>query len=347
MGLGKKKILVTGGAGYIGSQTVRELQKAGFDVLVLDNLSTGSADSVNCQLIVGDLADAVLLDKIFAQHNIGAVVHFAGSIIVEESVLYPEKYFQNNVVNGLNLLNVMVRHGVKKIIFSSSAAVYGEPERLPISETSILRPTNPYGETKLMFEKILGWYGSAHELSSVSLRYFNACGASLDGTLGEKRPFVTHLIPKILRVAARQDEMLKIYGSDYNTPDGTAVRDYIHVVDLAAAHVLALKKLDEDSGCFTYNVGTGVGYSVKQMVDAVMEVTGKMVMIEYSNRRPGDPAQLMADVAKIKQDLNFSAQYSDLNTIVSTAWNWHKVCYNIGYDKTLSNHPSLQRRETD
>lgn len=323
------KILVTGGAGYIGSHTVRELQKQGYDVLVLDNLSSGKAKAVSCPLIVGDLSDTNLLDKIFTENNIEAVIHFAGSIIVEESVLYPDKYFQNNVINGLNLLNAMVKHGVKKIIFSSSAAVYGEPNHIPVDEEHPRKPTSPYGETKLMFEKILSWYNSSHDVSSVSLRYFNASGASLDATLGEDRPFVTHLISKALRVAARQDEALKIFGTDYPTPDGTAVRDYIHVVDLASAHTLALAKLKADAGCFAYNVGTGRGLSVKEIVDAVMETTGKMVTIQNSPRRPGDPAVLVADVTKIKKELGFEAKYSDINTIISTAWAWHKKIHNL------------------
>ncbi|HEV8601051.1 MAG TPA: UDP-glucose 4-epimerase GalE [Patescibacteria group bacterium] len=323
------RILVTGGAGYIGSHTVAALLKQDYDVLVLDNLSTGNAGSVPCQLIVGDLSDTALLDKIFSENNIEAVLHFAGSIIVEESVLFPEKYFQNNVVNSLNLLNSMVRHGVKKFIFSSSAAVYGEPQHVPIDEDHPKHPTNPYGETKLFFEKILSWYQTSHDVSSVRLRYFNAAGASLDGTLGENRPFVTHLISKILRVAARQEEVLKIYGNDYPTSDGTAVRDYIHVADLADAHVLALAKLKKDQGSFAYNVGTGHGYSVAQMVNAAVEITGKMVMIEPAPRRPGDPAVLIADCSRIFRELGFKAQYSDLETIITTAWNWHKKIHKI------------------
>lgn len=318
------KILVTGGAGYIGSHTVRELQAAGYDVLVIDNLSSGNPSTVNCQLIVGDLSDSSLLEKVFSEFRIEAVLHFAGLIIVEESVHYPEKYFQNNVSASLNLLNVATRHGVRKFIYSSSAAVYGEPKSTPIKETQECTPTNPYGETKLMFEKILHSYVDAHSISAVSLRYFNAAGASLDGRLGENHPVETHLIPRVLRVAARQEESLKIYGNDYPTADGTAIRDYIHVVDLARAHVLALGKLANDQGYFVYNVGTGSGNSVKQIIDAVMEITGKMVMLEQVARRPGDPAVLVADPAKIKQELGFSPEHSDLNTIISTAWEWHK-----------------------
>lgn len=326
---GPGKILVTGGAGYIGSHTVELLQQAGHEVVVLDNLSSGNADAVQCELVAGDLADTELLEKIFNEHQIDAVIHFAGFIIVEESVEHPEKYFQNNVVNGVNLINAMVRSGVKKIIFSSSAAVYGEPEYVPLDEGHRTLPTNPYGETKLLVEKILEWYARTHGLIAVSLRYFNACGADPAGRLGERRPFVTHLIPKILRVAAQQDEALKIFGTDYPTPDGTAVRDYIHVTDLAAAHLLALKQLKQSPGHFVFNVGTGQGFSVKQMVDAVMEITGKMVMIEPSPRRAGDPAILVANPQKIRQELEFGPKFSDLNSIVSTAWKWHQKINNM------------------
>lgn len=326
---GTSKILVTGGAGYIGSHVVQALQKAGYNVLVLDDLSTGSADTVTSKLVVGSLSNTDLLKQVFSQNKIDAVMHFAGSIIVEESVLNPSKYFQNNVANSLNLLNCMVQFGVKKFVYSSSAAVYGNPQKVPIKEESPCYPTNPYGETKLIFEKILKWYGQAHDISAVTLRYFNAAGADPEGRLGENHPIETHLIPKILKVASQQEEVLKIFGSDYPTQDGTAVRDYIHVTDLASAHILALNKLHEESGSFVYNVGTGQGRSVKEVVDAVMEVTGKMIMIEHSPRRPGDPAVLVADAAKIRDELGFQASYSDLSTIIATAWNWHKKLYNL------------------
>lgn len=320
-----KKILVTGGAGYIGSHTVKLLQEQGLEPVVLDNLSTGHAHAVSCPLIVGDLHDRELVHRIFAEYEFDAVIHFAGSLIVEESMLLPGKYFENNIVNGLNLLNAMAATGVSKLIFSSTAAVYGEPRYLPIDEDHPRLPLNPYGETKLMFEKILKWYFSAHDLSSVSLRYFNASGASLDGSLGEEKQHVTHLIPRVLRVAARQQEALDIYGSDYPTADGTCIRDYIHVLDLAQAHILALKKLDSESGNFAYNVASGRGHSVAEVVDAAMEVTGKMIPIAYAPRRPGDPAALVADAHKIRSELGFQAKYSDLNTIISTAWAWHQM----------------------
>jgi UDP-glucose 4-epimerase len=318
-----EKILVTGGAGYIGSHTVTDLMEHGHEVIVLDNLSTGYLKSLPCPLIVGDLLDSDLMDKIFEQHRIKAVIHFAGSIIVEESVLNPQKYFNNNVLGSLNLLNAMVKHGVLKIVYSSSAAVYGNPDQVPISEEHPLKPLNPYGESKLMFEKILRWYHQAHGVSSVAYRYFNASGAWPEKHLGEAHAVETHLIPRILRVANKQDEMLKVFGSDYPTPDGTAVRDYIHVKDLARVHALALEKLEKEEGSFVYNVGTGRGYSVAQVVDMVMEVTGKMVAIESMERRPGDPAILVADAGKIKKELSFNPKHSDIQTIITDAWNWH------------------------
>ncbi|MBX4187016.1 MAG: UDP-glucose 4-epimerase GalE [Candidatus Doudnabacteria bacterium] len=319
-----KKILVTGGAGYIGSHTVKLLQASGYNVLVLDNLSTGHSDRVSCPLIIGDLGDKKLLAKIFMDHDIDAVIHFAGSIIVEESVLFPDKYFENNVANGLNLLDAMAARGVHKIIFSSSAAVYGEPHYVPVDEDHPKKPVNPYGETKWIFEKILKWYGEAFGISSVSLRYFNASGASLDSSLGEDAPVVTHLISKVLRVAAMEEEVLKIFGNDYPTFDGTCVRDYIHVEDLAQAHQLALKKLDSETGVFNYNVGTGKGRSVAEVVNACVEITRRMIPIVYSPRRPGDPAVLVADATKIRTELGFDAKYSDLETIIKTAWAWHQ-----------------------
>jgi UDP-glucose 4-epimerase len=321
----ENKILVTGGAGYIGSHTVAHLIQRGFDVVVYDNLSTGYLKSMNCPLVIGDLTDTKALDKVFEDYKISAVIHFAGAIIVEESVLNPQKYFLNNVVGSLNLLNAMVRHGVKNIVYSSSAAVYGSPRYVPIDEDHPCQPTNPYGESKLMFENILKWYQSAHDVSSVGLRYFNAAGGSPELGLGESHPVETHLIPKILRVANKEEDFLKIFGFDYPTPDGTAIRDYVHVKDLAAAHGAAVEKLTSGTGHFVYNLGTGHGYSVAQIVDMVMEVTGKMVTIQKVERRPGDPPILVADNKKAKADLGFELKHSDLNTIISSAWEWHKA----------------------
>ncbi|HTL39759.1 MAG TPA: UDP-glucose 4-epimerase GalE [Methylomirabilota bacterium] len=319
-----KKILVTGGAGYIGSHTVRQLMDEGYQVVVLDNLSTGHAWAVSCPLIIGDLADKSLLNKIFGDYDIEAVMHFAASISVEESVLLPSKYFENNVVNGLNLLNAMTAHGVQKIIFSSTAAVYGEPRYQPIDEDHPKMPINPYGETKLMFEKVLKWYHQAYNLSSISLRYFNASGASLNGSLGEDKEIVTHLIPRVLAVAAHQAEALQIYGRDYPTADGTCIRDYIHVSDLAQAHLLALKKLEKENCCTAYNVASGHGYSVNEVINMAMEVTRKMIPIEYGMRRAGDPANLVADAQKIKTELGFEPKFSDLRTIITTSWQWYQ-----------------------
>ncbi|MBI2607523.1 MAG: UDP-glucose 4-epimerase GalE [Candidatus Doudnabacteria bacterium] len=323
------KILVTGGAGYIGSVAVENLLASGYDVVVLDNLSSGKASNVSCPLIVGDIGDPKTLDKLFSEHQIDAVMHFAAFVKVEESVKFPEKYFQNNVVNSLALLNSMLKHGVKKLIFSSSAAVYGQPSSIPITEKHPCFPTNPYGESKLMFEKIIQWYSKVHGISAVILRYFNAAGASISGNLGEIREDVTHLIPKVLQVAAQQEEELRIFGQDYPTFDGTAVRDYVHVDDLALAHILALDKLTKDQGVFTYNIGTGTGYSVNQVVDCIMEQTGKMIMTEHAPRREGDPASLVADASLAFSELGFAAQYSDLPTIVDTAWSWHKKRFRL------------------
>lgn len=328
-------ILVTGGAGYIGSHTVRALQAKGLEVIVLDNLSTGHASAVNCPLIVGDLGDKQLLNRVFGEYNIDAIIHFAASLIVEESMLLPGKYFENNVVNGLNLINAAAAHGVNKIIFSSTAATYGVPLEPMIAEDHPRKPINAYGESKLMFEKILRWFFEAHGLSSVSLRYFNAAGASLDGKIGEDKEHVTHLIPRVLRVASRLQSEIEIYGNDYETPDGTCIRDYIHVEDLAQAHVLALDKLNMDKGCFAYNVGTGKGSSVSEVVASAMEVTGKMVPIKYSPRRIGDPAALVADVTKIKNELGFEPKHSDLATIMQTAWAWHLKLLEIARNKNI------------
>lgn len=317
-------ILVTGGAGYIGSHVVTELLRAGLHPIILDNLSNSSIPQFACPFIVGDLENTELLNKIFAQNQIVAVVHLAGSLIVEESVLLPEKYFHNNIVNGINLLNTMLRHGVNKLVFSSSAAVYGSPRYVPIDEKHPMDPTNPYGETKLIFEKIVNWYSRAHDLSAVMFRYFNAAGADAQGQIGEQHAIETHLIPKILQVANKESDAVKIFGHDYPTSDGTAVRDYVHVSDIAAAHVLAIKKLFNDSGVFVYNIGTGKGYSVAEIVDKVVEITNRMVPIEQHDRRAGDPPILVADNKKVHTELGLDLKYSDLDTIIKTAWAWHK-----------------------
>jgi UDP-glucose 4-epimerase len=325
----KGKILVTGGAGYIGSHTVQRLLDQGHEVIVIDNLSSGKASNVDCPLVVGDIGNPETLDKIFTENQIDAVIHFAAFIEVEESVKNPAKYFQNNVINGVTLLNTMVKYGIQKLVFSSSAGVYGEPKSFPVKEEQDCNPTNPYGESKLIFEKIIKWYQHSHGLSSVILRYFNASGASLKGNLGETRDEPSHLIPRVLRVAAQQSDELSIYGDDYQTPDGTAVRDYVHVDDLARAHVAALEKLNHDSGVFVYNVGTGVGSSVHEVVNCVMEQINRMIMTKIEPRRAGDPAILVADATKIATELGFAPKHSDLETIINTAWLWHKNRFRI------------------
>lgn len=323
------KILVTGGAGYIGSHTVSELRKQGFEIIILDDLSTGHAQAVGANLIQGNLLDKELLEKVFTENNIVVVIHFAGAIRVEESVQDPDKYFLNNVQTSINLLNVMLKHHVSKLVYSSSAAVYGSPARIPIQEGDPTVPTNPYGESKLLVEKIIHNYHDRFGLSAVIFRYFNAAGASLDCFLGESHPIETHLIPKILDVAIGKDESLKVFGNDYPTRDGSAVRDYVHVVDLARAHVAAVQKLAGSAGVFTYNIGTGTGYSIMQVIQESLEVTRKMIVCEVQPRRPGDPPMLVADSSKIKNEMNFTLEHSDLRTIIQTAWKWHKKSHNF------------------
>jgi len=319
-----KKILVTGGAGYIGCHAVWQLIREGYEVVVLDDLSTGVATNVSCPLIIGDIGDAKLLDKIFTDHKIDLVMHFAASIVVGESVFFPEKYFENNVSKPLVLLAAMLKYNVKNFIFSSSCAVYGEPTYVPIDESHPKLPMNPYGESKLILEKILKWYVNAHNFSAVIFRYFNAAGYN-----PEIVPHYAHkgtetlLLPNTLRVAKREQEFLQVFGKDYPTPDGTAIRDYIHVSDIAAAHVLGAKKLEKDSGCHTYNIGTEKGMSVCQIVDTAMEITGKMIPIEVCPRRQGDPAVLIANCEKAKEELGFELKHSDIKNIISTSWSFY------------------------
>jgi UDP-glucose 4-epimerase len=323
----RPNILVTGGAGYIGSHVVLELLAQNLNPIILDNLSNCAVPNLGCPFIVGELENAELLDKVFEQYNIDAVVHLAGSIIVEESVLLPEKYFHNNIVAGINLLNSMLRHGVKKLVYSSSAAVYGSPRYVPIDEIHATEPLNPYGETKLIFEKIVNWYTKAHDLNAVTFRYFNAAGADPQGRAGERHFIETHLIPRIFQVANKEVDSMKIFGYDYPTADGTCIRDYVHVSDIAHAHALAIKKLEDDTGSFTYNIGTGKGYSNQEIVDKVVEVTSRMVPIERMERRVGDPPVLVADSKKAQKELGLELKHSDLDTIVRTAWNWHKKMF--------------------
>ncbi|HHV96550.1 MAG TPA: UDP-glucose 4-epimerase GalE [Clostridiaceae bacterium] len=318
-------VLVTGGAGYIGSHMVAELIEAQEDVVVVDNLEKGHKEAVlGGKFYYGDLRDNEFLDKVFKENDIEAVIHFAAYSLVGESTGDPLKYYNNNVVSTLNLLTKMKEYGVNKIVFSSTAAVYGEPEQVPIRENSRTQPSNPYGETKLAIEKALKWADSAYGIKYVSLRYFNAAGAHISGKIGEDHNPETHLIPIVLQVALGKREYVTIFGDDYETHDGTCIRDYIHVTDLAQAHILALKQLREKGESSIYNLGNGQGFSVKEVINAVGEVTGVKIRTEIGARRHGDPAVLVASSDKIKKELNWKPVYNDLRTIIETAWKWHK-----------------------
>ncbi|MPQ75474.1 UDP-glucose 4-epimerase GalE [Hydrogenovibrio sp. JE_KL2] len=329
------KILVVGGAGYIGSHMCKSLEMAGHEVVVLDNLTTGHHQLVKYGLlVVGDLADVNVLENLFIEHSFDGVMHFAANSLVGESVANPAKYYRNNVSNTLNLLDVMVRHDVKKIIFSSSAATFGEPEYVPIDELHPQKPINPYGSSKLMIERILQDYAGAYELNSVSLRYFNACGADPEGEIGECHDPETHLIPLILQAVSGRRKSITVFGRDYATEDGTCIRDYIHINDLCSAHVLALEALvsGEKSGALAYNLGNGQGFSVQQVIDVVKKVVaedGCELVVEDGERRAGDPAVLVADAALAKKELNWEPQYGDLETIVRHAWAWEKQRANL------------------
>ena len=318
------RVLVTGGAGYIGSQTAKALAQSGHDVVVLDNLSTGHRETVRWgPFIEGDLGDKELLAEIFKERRIEAVLHFAASLLVGESIKNPQKYFRNNVVNTIRLLDVMKSSGVKHIVFSSSAAVYGNPEKVPIPEDHSKAPVNPYGDSKLCMERAIHWYGAAYGLGGVALRYFNAAGADLDGELGERHDPESHLIPLVVEAALGQRPEVEIYGTDYPTPDGTAIRDYIHVVDLAEAHVRALEYLAGGGESTELNLGTGEGHSVREVVAAVGKLCGGRVPAKDAPRRAGDPAVLVADPARARKVLDWHPQYSDLDAIIQSAWKWH------------------------
>lgn len=317
-------VLITGGAGYIGSHTAAELLEKNEDIIIADNLERGHKEAVlGGKLVVGDLRDRDFLKRLFSENDIEAVIHFAAYIEVGESVANPLKFYNNNVVSTLNLLTAMSEAGVNKIVFSSTAATYGEPENTPILETDKTLPTNPYGETKLAVEKALKWADISLGIKHVVLRYFNASGAHKSGMIGEDHNPETHLIPLIIQAALGKRDDIKIFGNDYNTPDGTCVRDYIHVTDLADAHLLALEKLRKDNTSSIYNLGNGQGFSVKEVINVVREVTGKPIKEILSPRRPGDPAILIASSEKIKKELNWIPKYSDLSAIVESAWNWH------------------------
>lgn len=318
-------VLVTGGAGYIGSHTCKALHLAGFTPVTFDNLVYGHREAVKWgPFVEGDLSNRQLLEDVIRQHNVCAVIHFAAYAYVGESMQYPEKYFSNNVVNTLNLLDAMHACDTRHIVFSSTCATYGLPERLPIDEQHPQNPVNPYGESKLFVEKALKWYDSAHGLKSVPLRYFNAAGADVDGEIGEDHTPETHLIPLVIEAAMRRRPHVQIFGTDYATADGTAVRDYIHVTDLSDAHVKALQYLLEGGDSVALNLGTGNGYSVKQVIEAVETVSGLSVPTQIAPRRAGDPPELVADAGKARRCLDWTPRYSDLENIAGTAWKWHQ-----------------------
>jgi len=317
------KILVTGGAGYIGSHTVAGLLKVGHEVVGFDNLVYGHKEAVKYPLVIGDLLDEKAVSEVFEKNRFDGVIHFAAYALAGESMEKPAKYFENNLQGGLNLLEAMKAHGVNKIVFSSTCAIYGFPEKLPVVEEESKKPVSVYGESKSMFEKILQWYDKLFQIKNVCLRYFNAAGASLDGSIGEDHTPETHLIPLVMQVALRQREKQVIFGDDYQTPDGTNIRDYIHVLDLASAHIKALEYL-KDGQSSAFNVGTGKGYSVKEIIAMIKKVSGVDFPVEIGPRRPGDPDAVYADNSKIKKVLGWEPKYSDLETIIKTAWNWHK-----------------------
>ena len=319
-------ILVLGGAGYIGSHTVYELIDAGRDVVVADNLQTGFRAAVHpkARFYQLDIRDRGALDTLFQAEDIEGVIHFAASSQVGESMSDPLKYYDNNLHGTMVLLKSMVEHGVDKIVFSSTAATYGEPERVPILETDRTQPTNCYGETKLSMEHMMSWVSRAHGLRYVALRYFNACGAHPSGAIGEAHNPETHLVPIILQVPNGQRDHVSIFGDDYPTKDGTCVRDYIHVTDLAQAHILALDYLLKGGDNNVFNLGNGVGFTVKEVIDTARAVTGHPIPAEISPRRAGDPAQLIASSEKAVKVLGWKPKYDDLSTIISTAWKWHQ-----------------------
>ena len=319
-------ILVCGGAGYIGSHAVASLIEKEEKVIVVDNLQKGHEKAIwpEAKFYCGDLRDANFMDKVFSENKIDAVMHFAADSLVGESVDEPLKYYENNVYGTLCLLKTMKNHGVDKIVFSSTAATYGEPENIPILETDKTEPTNPYGETKLAVEKMLKWSEKAYGINHVILRYFNVAGAHESGMIGEDHSPETHLIPIILQVALDKREKIFIYGDDYDTHDGTCIRDYIHVMDLVDAHILAVKKLLKTNESSTYNLGNGNGFTVKEVIETARKVTGHPIAAELAPRRAGDPAKLVASSEKAIKEMGWIPKYNSLEKIIETAWNWHR-----------------------
>ena len=314
------RIFVTGGAGYIGSVCTEQLLNEGHEVAMFDNLSEGHRDAVDprARFIEGDLADREQIETALSSSRPDAVMHFAANALVGESMHNPSKYFRNNISNGLNLLDAMIAAGVRRMVFSSTCAIFGPPDRLPIDETASPRPISPYGESKLTFEKLLRWYDEIYGVKFVCLRYFNASGAT--EKFGEDHRPETHLIPAVLKVALGQRPNLEIYGTDYETPDGTCIRDYIHIVDLAQAHILALGTTSSGS----YNLGTGGGSSVREVITACRKITGRKIDTIEKPRRPGDPARLIASSEKIKDELGWRPQFQSLDAIIESAWEWHQ-----------------------
>lgn len=320
-------VLVCGGAGYIGSHTVYKLIEQGKDVVIIDNLQSGHIEAVHkdAKFYKGDIRNPEILDQIFAENEISTVVHFAANSLVGESMQKPLLYFNNNVYGMQILLESMVRNNIKHIVFSSTAAVYGEPEKLPILEDDRTNPTNTYGETKLTMEKMMKWCTKAYDIDYVALRYFNAAGALEDGSIGEDHNPETHLIPLILQVPLKQREAITVFGTDYPTPDGTCLRDYIHVLDLADAHIKAIEYLEAGKGSNVFNLGNGVGFSVKEMIEAAKEATGEDIKVIYGERRAGDPAQLIASSEKAKKVLGWNPQFTDVKKVIKDAWAFHKA----------------------
>ncbi|NJL90999.1 MAG: UDP-glucose 4-epimerase GalE [Coleofasciculaceae cyanobacterium SM2_1_6] len=325
--MAKPTILVTGGAGYIGSHAVLALSRAGYPVVVLDNLDYGHKELVasipNVEVIIGDTIDRSLLDILFNNHQIAAVMHFSAYAYVGESVTAPAKYYRNNVAGTLSLLEAMVAAGIDKFVFSSTCATYGHPQAIPITEDHPQAPINPYGATKLMVERMLQDF-EVYGLNSVCFRYFNAAGANPEGLLGEDHTPETHLIPLTLFAAMGKIPAISVFGTDYDTPDGTCIRDYIHVQDLASAHILGLEYLLAGGKSDRFNLGNGNGFSVRQVIDTARQVTGKEIKVIEGDRRPGDPAVLVGSAAKAKKILNWNPQFADLSKIITDAWHWHQ-----------------------